>query len=129
MAPYSMAGLLSCALERVFACGARTLPRHEGDQPLHPIFRERHHASIIEFENFSSVKAKTRRSTPVVIRSSTWAFTFSTPASANTTGVVSEGVAARLASSSTVTLLTGANVSATRHAKIRREKLSITACR
>ena len=35
-----------------------------------------------------SVKAKTRRSTPVVIRSSTSAFTFSTPASANTTGVV-----------------------------------------
>jgi hypothetical protein len=62
-----------------------------------------------------------------VIRSSTWAFTFSTPASANTAGVVSEGVAARLASSSTATLLTGANVSATRHAKMRREKLSITA--
>jgi hypothetical protein len=41
------------------------------------------------------------------IRSSTWAFAFSTPASANTTGVVSEGVAARLASSSTVTLLNG----------------------
>ena len=40
----------------------------------------------MEFENVSSVKAKTRRSTPVVIRSSTWAFTFSTPASANTTG-------------------------------------------
>src|ERR1700688_4140874 len=68
----------------------------------------------MEFENFRLVKARTRRSTPVVIRSSTWAFTFSTPASANTTGVVSEGVAARLASSSTVTLLTGANVSATR---------------
>jgi hypothetical protein len=31
--------------------------------------------------------------------------------------------------SSTVTLLTGANVSATRHAKMRREKLSITAWR
>src|ERR1700676_3643576 len=61
----------------------------------------------MEFENFSTVKARTRRSTPVVIRSSTWAFTFSTPPSANTTGVVSEGVAARLASSSTVTLLTG----------------------
>jgi len=60
------------------------------------MFTERHHASIMEFENFSSVKARTRRSTPVVIRSSTWAFTFSTPASANTTGVVSEGVAARL---------------------------------
>src|SRR5438128_6917100 len=42
----------------------------------------------MEFENFSSVKTKTRRSTPAVIRSSTWAFTFSTPASANTTGVV-----------------------------------------
>ena len=47
----------------------------------------------MEFENFSSVKAKTRRRTPVVMRSSTWAFTFSTPASANTTGVASEGVA------------------------------------
>src|SRR5713226_4659 len=47
----------------------------------------------MEFENSSSVKARTRRSTPVVIRSSTWAFTFSTPASAKTTGVVSEGVA------------------------------------
>jgi len=38
--------------------------------------RERHHASIIEFENFSSVNAKTRCSTPVVINSSTCAFTF-----------------------------------------------------
>jgi hypothetical protein len=34
----------------------------------------------MEFENFSSVKAKTRRSAPVVIGSSTWAFTFSTRA-------------------------------------------------
>ena len=57
------------------------------------------------------------------------AFTFSTPASASTTGVVSEGAAARLASSGTVTVLTGANVSATRQAKMGREKLSITACR
>ena len=39
------------------------------------------------------------------------------------------GVAPRPASTSTATLFTGANVSATRHAKIRREKLSITACR
>src|SRR5713226_6821610 len=39
------------------------------------------------------------------------------------------GAAARLASSSTVTLFTGANVSTTRHAKMRREKLSITAWR
>src|SRR6267378_3934726 len=68
----------------------------------------------MEFENFSSVNAKTRRRTPVVISSSTWAFTFSTPASANTTGVISDGVAPRLASTSTATLFTGANVSATR---------------
>ena len=107
---------------------------HRGDavervqeEPL--MFRQRHHASIMEFENFRSVKAKSRRSTPVAIRSSTWAFTFSTPASANTTGVVSEGVAPRLASTSTATLFTGANVSATRHAKMRREKLSMTASR
>jgi hypothetical protein len=40
-----------------------------------------------------------------------------------------QGAAARLASSSTATLLTGANVSAIRQAKIRREKLSITAWR
>ena len=93
------------------------------------VFSVRHQASIMEFENFSSVNAKTRRSTPVDIRSSTWAFTFSTPASANTTGVVSEGVAPRPASRSTTTLFTGANISATRHAKIRREKLSITAWR
>jgi hypothetical protein len=39
------------------------------------------------------VKAKTRRNTPEAIRSSTSALTFSTPASATTTGVVSEGVA------------------------------------
>src|SRR5262249_40572449 len=52
----------------------------------------------MEFENFSSVNAKTRRSTPAAISSSTSAFTFSTPASANTTGVVADGVAARLAS-------------------------------
>jgi hypothetical protein len=44
-------------------------------------------------------------------------------------GALVERVAPRLASSSTATLLTGANVSATRHARIRREKLSITACR
>jgi hypothetical protein len=81
----------------------------------------------MEFENFSSVKASIRRSTPVEMRASTWAFTFSTPASANTTGVVSEDVAPRLASSNTATLFAGANVSATRHAKIRREKLSMTA--
>jgi len=43
-------------------------------------------------------------------------------------GALVERVAPRLASSSTATLLTGANVSATRHARIRREKLSITAC-
>ena len=83
----------------------------------------------MEFENFSSVNAKTRRSTPVAIKSSTSAFTFSTPASASTTGVVADGVARRLASTSTATLFTGANLSATCHAKIRREKLSITACR
>jgi hypothetical protein len=59
-----------------------------------------------------------------VISASTWAFTFSTPASANTTGVVSEEHPRRLASSSTATLVPGANVSATRHARIRREKLS-----
>ena len=53
--------------------------------------------------------------------------TFSTPASANTTRMVLEGVAPRLASTSTATLFTGANVSATRHAKMRREKLSMTA--
>src|SRR2546425_1368834 len=104
----------------------RAIERVE-EEPL--MFSERHQASIIEFENFSSVKASRRRRTPVWINSSTWAFTFSTPASASTTGAVSEGAATRLASSSTVTLLTGANVSATRHAKIRREKLSITAWR
>ena len=82
-----------------------------------------------EFEDFSSVKASSWRRTPVWISSSTWGFTFSTPASASTTGAVSEGAAARQASSSTVTLLPGANVSATRHAKMRREKLSITAWR
>src|SRR6266849_10683724 len=84
----------------VFVDVERDQSTHGGDavkrveeEPL--MFRERHHTSIMEFENFSSVKAKTRRSTPVAIRSSTWAFTFSTPASANTTGVVSEGVAPR----------------------------------
>src|SRR5882672_9134302 len=65
----------------------------------------------MEFENLGSVKAKTRRRTPAVIRSSTWAFTFSTPASANTTGVVSEGVAPRLASTSTATLFIGERIS------------------
>jgi hypothetical protein len=48
----------------------------------------------------------------VWIKASTCAFTFSTPASANTTEVVAEGVAPRLASTSTTTLFTGANVSA-----------------
>src|SRR5262245_29889943 len=83
----------------------------------------------MEFENFTSVNARTRRSTPVVISASTWALTFSTPASASTTGIVSDGAAPRPASTSTATLFTGANVSATRHASIRREKLSMTAWR
>ena len=43
--------------------------------------------------------------------------------------ILAERVAARIASSSTATLFAGANVSPTRHARIRREKLSITACR
>src|SRR5262245_49519062 len=85
--------------------------------------------SIMEFETCSSVTASTRRRTPVVISSSTWTFTCATPASANTTGVVSERVAARLALSSTATLFTGTNVSAKRHANTRREKWSIRACR
>src|SRR5262245_10573853 len=80
----------------------------------------------MELENLSSVNANTRRSTPVVINLSTSAFTFSTPASAKTAGVVSDGVAVRLASTSTATLFAGVNVSATRRARIRREKLSIT---
>ena len=41
----------------------------------------------------------------MAINSSTWALTFSTPASANTTGALAERVAPRLASSSTATLL------------------------
>ena len=45
----------------------------------HGCVSERHHASIRELENFSSVNAKTRRRTPAAIRSSTWGFTFSTP--------------------------------------------------
>jgi hypothetical protein len=79
-------------------------------------FSERHHASIIEFENFSSVNASRRRRTPASINASTWVFTFSTPASAKTSGAVVAPPAPRVASSSTATLLTGANVSATRHA-------------
>src|SRR4030095_12517393 len=78
---------------------------------------------IIEFENFSSVNAKTRRSTPAVINSSIWAFTVSTPASANTTGVVSDGVALRPASTSTATVFIGANVAATRPTRIRGEEV------
>jgi hypothetical protein len=46
-----------------------------------------------------------------------------------TTGVASEGVRARLASTTAATVFTGANVAATRHAKMRREKLSMTAWR
>ena len=74
-------------------------------------------ASIIEFENLSSVNASTRRSTPVSINPSTAALTFSTPASAKTTGAVDEPTAFRVASSSTATLFSGANVSATRQAR------------
>src|SRR5712692_8341610 len=92
------------------------------EEPL--MFRERHHASIMEFENFSSVKAKTRRSTPVVIRSSTCSFTFSSPRPPTRPESSLRAVAPRLAATRTATLFTGANVSATRHAKIRREKLS-----
>ena len=83
----------------------RTVPTLSSEcRKSHWCLRERHHASIMEFENCSSVKASTRRSTPVVISASTWAFTFSTPESANTTGVVSEEATRRLASSSTTTL-------------------------
>jgi hypothetical protein len=59
----------------------------------HCCFSERHQASIIEFENFSSVRANRRRRTPVSINSSTLAFTFSTPASANTTRALTAHVA------------------------------------
>jgi len=45
------------------------------------------------FQASSKLRACHRFVPPVVIRASTWAFTFSTPASANTTGVASEGVA------------------------------------
>src|SRR5919198_3143068 len=48
----------------------------------------------MEFENCSSVNASTRCRTPVAISASTWAFTFSTPASAKTTAAVSDRVAA-----------------------------------
>jgi hypothetical protein len=61
------------------------------EEPLMP--QERHEASIIEFEHFNSVKASSRRRTPVAINASTWALTFSTPASANTTGALAERVA------------------------------------
>ena len=76
----------------------------------------------------SSVNASRRRRFPCRSIHRPAVFTFSTPASANTTGEC-ERAAARLASSSTATLLTGVNVSATCHATIRREKLSIAACR
>ena len=95
----------------------------------HWCFSDRHHASIIEFENFGSVNASRRRRTPASINASTWVFTFSTPASAKTSGAVVVSAASRVASSSTATLFTGANVSTTRHASTRREKLSITAWR
>ena len=52
---------------------------------------------------------------PVVMSASTCAFTFSTPAFANTRGVVSEDVARRLAWSNTATLLPPVNVSVTHH--------------
>jgi hypothetical protein len=69
----------------------RRQPNFISDGPV-----ARDHASIMEFENFSSVKASTRRRTPVSIKASTSAFTFSTLASASTTGVVSERVTARI---------------------------------
>jgi hypothetical protein len=56
----------------------------------------------------------------VAIRSSTWAFTFSTPASANTMGVIADGVTPRLAWTNTATLFTGANVSATWYHVVRK---------
>jgi hypothetical protein len=62
------------------------------------------------------VNASRRRRTPASISASTCVFTFSTPASAKTSGAVVASPAPRVASSSTATLFTGANVSATRHA-------------
>ena len=46
-----------------------------------------------EFESFDAVMASRRRITPVASRASICAFTFSTPASASTSGARSEGVA------------------------------------
>jgi hypothetical protein len=51
--------------------------------------------------------ASRRRSTPVARRPWTYPLTFSTPASASTSGPCSEGVAPRLAARSTATLLAG----------------------
>jgi len=69
--------------------------------------------------------------TPESINTPSGAFTFSTPASPHRhhAWALTERVAPRPACSSTATLLTDANVSVTRHARIRREKLSSTACR
>ena len=92
-------------------------------------FSDRHQASIIEFENFTSVLATRRRSTPVASSASVSALTFSIPAFREHYGTLPEGVACWLACSSRVTLFTGANVPTGCHARMRREKLSITACR
>src|SRR5262249_8676863 len=128
MAPYSMAGLLSCAFSASSQCGAeantsRRRPAAssylEGAPP-----RFDHGVGELQFREGQD-PAQNSRSEQVV--------DLGIPVLDARVGQHDrsrhEGVAPRLASTSTAPLFTGANVSATRHAKMRREKLSITACR
>ena len=59
-----------CIRGRRTPVGGRSRCSRAGGGRATDVFRERQHASIIEFENFSSVNASTRRRAPVAINSS-----------------------------------------------------------
>ncbi len=86
-----------------------------------------HHDSIIELEHAISVCARTRRRAPEFTSSSMALVLFSTPLSANSVGGLSVDTVELPASSKMARVFVGSKFSETRHARILREKLSITA--
>jgi hypothetical protein len=82
----------------------------------------------MEFENRTSTWARTRLRSPVAIGSSTALLMFSTPASAMTVGVPFETIRASRAAAVKIShVVAGRCLSATFHARMRLEKLSMTA--
>ena len=81
---------------------------------------------MIEFEYVTSTRARMRLMIPSSISASTSPLTFSTPLSVTTCGVIPIPAAA---SRRIATVVLGSSFSQSRHARIRREKLSMTPCK